>query len=317
MTVFVLIADLILLAIMLHKLAAVIKCIAWISINGREFKEKLITLRADLRRRYTGRQATYGDICYVLWNVGGDKRQSYPAKQRYIMRALKAYDNGMQFAAMGFKEYRPLAYAERLMTSTDKAAQRRRGQAIRWLTRSYDFVPLGFVGGVLVILSGTVTRECHIHTAIWTLGLSIELIMILIITSIGVESMVNYAAMGSYGQAHHDCRSFVSDDLSGGFVVEVATLVGVAVAALYVDLAGISILSTTHLGRLGPIGAEGFGGLFNAFYNAFLTIIFSTQLTPSGPLGKLLVIFITLHGIAIIIVGVTAFSTLYEKSPGT
>lgn len=171
-TIFVLVADSILLPILIHKLVTVIKCVAWIHVNGREFEEKLIGLRTDLRQHSPGHRATYGDICYVLWNVGGDHGPGDPRTRHFLLRLLRAYDNGMKFAAMGFKEYRPLAFAELLMASEDRRAQRR-GRVIRILAKSYDFVVLGFVAGIFVVLSGLVTTRCHIHAAIWTLGLTL------------------------------------------------------------------------------------------------------------------------------------------------
>jgi hypothetical protein len=226
---------------------------------------------------------------------------------------LGAYDNGIQFTRFGFKEYRQLAFAESLATSENRW-ERTRGRIAYLVIKCYDFVILGFIAGIFVVLSGLVSKQNPIHYLIWNLGLAVNLILILIVICIAAESTVNYTSMRSYGLAHHNARAFVSGDLSSRFVIEVATLLGIGIAALYVDAVGISILSSTGLGQFGSIGTSGLGGLFNTFYYAFLTLVFSTQLTPGSAAGKLLVIAATVHAVAIIIVAVTAFSSHYDEA---
>jgi hypothetical protein len=126
-----------------------------------------------------------------------------------------------------------------------------------------------------------------------------------------IEAVVNYARVTSYGLAHHNPRAFASGRAPNRFLLEAATLGGLAVAAVYVDTCVMSFLSSSKLTSFGMPGdsASYVPGLFNDFYASFLTFIFSTPLTPQAALAKLFVLIVSLQGIFVLVVGAAAFTT--------
>ncbi len=91
------------------------------------------------------------------------------------------------------------------------------------------------------------------------------------------------------------------------FITEIATVIGLVAAAIYVDTSVLSFLSSAHPSDFGVSGIDQLSGLLNAFRHSVLTFIFLTELSPEAAPGKLFVLVVSLQGVAILMVAVVLF----------
>lgn len=270
-------------AVEAFKLMGVIAHLVYIYRMGPNYKSELDSLR--LKFATSTLTATYRDICGALKNA-----------------------NGMKVGILGFKEYPIRARAEEDIASGDFLA-RIRGYLIKVAVKSYDFTVLGFFGGLHLIVAGILPTSGVMATLIKSLALASCLILALTVFAIGCEASMNYARLSSYGLAHHNPRMYVSRERVDNTLAEAGTLAGIVVAAVYIDTATLSYLSTSKIADFALPDLAGLGGLFNDFYHSFMTFIFSTQIVPVGVLAKLFVINVTVQGILVLIVGLTSYGS--------
>jgi hypothetical protein len=138
-------------------------------------------------------------------------------------------------------------------------------------------------------------------------GLTVAIILALISLMIAVEVTVNYIRLSSYGLAHHNPRAFASARDPRPLMWEAAALVGIVAMCVFVDASIVSFTATTGTADFDKLDLQGWGGLFNSFYSAFMTLIFSTPLDPNAIAAKVTIIFISLQGLAILVLAFTAF----------
>jgi hypothetical protein len=305
-------------ALALYKLNAIIKHIFWTAINGREYSVNLLRLR-----RRPG-AASFTNIAEILERVPASPAQSpkteptmHLARRFYglVFRLLGTYNSGIHLTLLGYKESKMRAKSEKLVASGERR-NKLYGHAIALLIQVYDFVIIGFFGGLILVVDGT--RHAKLHTVsnpLRAAALVDASILMLCVLCIAVEATVNYATMQSYGLAHHNPRAYASGVSKGPYIVEVATLAGLAIASIYVDTAVLSMISACWTGTFNVGHLCGPSGLFNSLYESFLTYIFSTNLMPTSAPGRAFVIAVSLQGIALLVVAVAAFANSRSAEP--
>jgi hypothetical protein len=268
---------LILIALQVHKAFAILKHILWIYRFGRHYADLLVSLR-----RQPG-NVSERDVYLILIETGGHKL-SWLGFKEYNLR----------IAAMGLRES---SYLQRRLV----------GRLIQSLIVVYDFVILGFLGGVALICVGlylhTGKGQCVVLKVLGSISCALLMLTVVIIC---IEATVNYARLTSFGLAHHNPKAFASGRDIDPFLTEIATLVGVSLAAVYLDACTLFFLYSADM-------LEGFVvdrvDLMDFLYHSFMTFVLSGQLSVTNPVGEVWTVLVTLHGIAVVVIAVAAFSS--------
>lgn len=269
--------SILLLPIEIYKAQAVLKHIRWITKNGRGY---LISLAAARTAKLPASDRT---VLNVLTSVGGDR-----------------------LTKLGFKEYRARVVARDLMLSS-RVGPVVLGAMIRAALQVYDFVVLGALGGAALIwLGATSTKRDPVAVAS---GLFSCIVLSIVVLLICAETVASHASMSSYGLAHHNPKAFIDGRRENAFLYEIGTLAGVAIAAVYVDAAILSFLSTTDLTTFGVVDASGPGNLFNCLYYSFQTFLLSTPLNPTATLGRMFILIGYSQGVFVAILALAALTS--------
>jgi hypothetical protein len=224
-----------------------------------------------------------------------------------VLDRLQAFVAGNKLTFWGYKEFDGRARAEVLSARSD-IGSRILGFALKASIFLYDFVVFALLSGLLLGWVAAQSRSSGSGSICRWLAMSLALLLLLSVLAIGVEATINYAAMGSYGLAAQNPIAFASGRGVSRFVIELSTLVGIGIAAIYADTAVLVLMRCNGLGRFG--GRVNFSGnvVFDSFYSVFMTFVFSSPLSPAGALGKLFIIFVSLQAVALVIVSLVAFS---------
>lgn len=271
-------------ALLSYKAVAVVKHVGFIARKGNQLRIALDRRRAICQ--FYGVPASNQDVINLLRPIGGDRLTSF-----------------------GFKEYRVRAWIDR---NGGAPAWTRRSAAMigKILVQVYDFVVLGSLAGIVLVWSGFTARDSSLSVPISIAGLVVAVLLAFISMVIAIDASVNYFSLSAYGLAHQNPRAYISGSPLSGPLIEALTIIGTAGSCVYVDTTIISFLATAGIADFGEADlAGGPGGIFNSFYTAFMTFIFSTPLSPDSIVGRVVVIFVSIHGLAVLILAVTAFGS--------
>jgi len=277
-------------ALSLYKLCVVVKHVRWIHRRGADYGARLVGLRTY--RQYL---TAAGSPPAALTDADIHAELMDPAL------------NGDAVALLGFKEFKGRARAEGLRHATNRGA-RLAGRALTAAIWVFDFVRVGLVSGIVVLLAGVLLPDTGQEGLLRWTGAAVCLVLELTVLVICAEATVNFASMGSYALAHHDPIRFVDDPQPSRFIAELNTLVGLALAAVFIDAVTLSFIGNAQLATFADHDLLGWDGVLASLYHAAMTFIFSTQLEPSSPLAMLYVLVVSLQGIAVLVVAVAAWS---------
>lgn len=268
------------LAFTLFKFNTILKHVLWVNENGPGYRVELDRLRARIRSA-----ATVEDVYKITVMPQFSRRSD---------------------TIFGIKEMRTRSAIERY----------RRGRGIRsWLIAPalqvflfvYDFVFVALAGGFLLTLTGMMYEPALEHAA-WARVTSAALALTFLATILllTLEPTVIYSQLGSYGSVFHRPVDYVNREVRESFVSDLFTLIFLALAALYIDAAVLSLLVNLRIDDFGYPDLAGTQGLFHCAYSVFMTFALSTQLTPRTDLGQLTLILFTVHGLSLLTVGLAA-----------